>query len=69
METTAIDQSKLEAFVGRAIGDLAAGYGGVMVSLGSKLGLYKAMAGAGPLSSKELARTQPAAPSATCANG
>ena len=39
----------------RAIGDLAAGYTGVMVSLGSKLGLYKAMAGAGPLSAKEVA--------------
>jgi len=26
-----------------------------MVSLGSKLGLYKAMAGAGPINSKELA--------------
>lgn len=26
-----------------------------MVSLGSKLGLYKAMAGAGPISAKELA--------------
>jgi len=50
-----IDQAKLEAFVMRAVGDLSAGYGGVMVSLGSKLGLYKAMAGAGPLSSRELA--------------
>ena len=39
----------------RAIGDLSAGYGGVMVSLGHKLGLYKAMAGAGPLDSKEVA--------------
>jgi SAM-dependent methyltransferase len=39
----------------RAIGDLSAGYGGVMVSLASKLGLYKAMAGAGPISAKELA--------------
>jgi SAM-dependent methyltransferase len=50
-----IDQTKLDAFLARAVGDLSAGYGGVMVSLGSKLGLYKAMSGAGPLSSKELA--------------
>lgn len=50
-----IDQSKLEAFLMQALGDLSAGYGGVMVSLGNKLGLYKAMAGAGPLSAKELA--------------
>jgi SAM-dependent methyltransferase len=56
MDTAVIDQSKLEAFVMRAVGDLSAGYGGVMVSLGSKLGLYRAMAGAGPISAKELAQ-------------
>jgi ubiquinone/menaquinone biosynthesis C-methylase UbiE len=50
-----IDPAKLEALVGRAIGDISAGYGGVMVSLGNRLGLYKAMAGAGPLTSRELA--------------
>jgi SAM-dependent methyltransferase len=55
MNTTAIDQAKLEAFVMRAVGDLSAAYGGVMVSLGDKLGLYKAMAGAGPVSARELA--------------
>ena len=51
----AIDPIRLESFVNRALGDLSAGYGGVMVSLGNKLGLYKAMAGAGPLTSYELA--------------
>ena len=55
MQASAIDQAKLESFLGRAVGDLSAGYGGVMVSLGSKLGLYKAMSGAGPISSQELA--------------
>jgi SAM-dependent methyltransferase len=55
MDTPAIDQAKLEAFAMRTIGDLTAAYTGVMVSLGSKLGLYKAMAGAGPLSAEELA--------------
>jgi hypothetical protein len=55
MDAPVIDQTKLESFVMRAIGDLSAGYGGVMVSLGMKLGLYKAMAGAGPISPKELA--------------
>lgn len=50
-----IDTDKLNAFIGRALTDLSAGYGGVMVSLGHRLGLYKAMAGAGPLSSRELA--------------
>jgi SAM-dependent methyltransferase len=51
-----INQAKLEAFTMRAIGDLTAGYTGVMVSLGSKLGLYRALAAAGPLSAKEVAK-------------
>jgi len=55
MNSRAIDPTKLETFVMRAIGDISAAYGGVMVSLGNKLGLYKAMANAGPLSSRELA--------------
>lgn len=55
VDTAVIDQASLEAFVMRAVSDLSAGYAGVMVSLGSKLGLYKALAGAGPTSAKELA--------------
>jgi hypothetical protein len=51
-----VDQQKLNEFLERAVGDLAAGHGGVMVSLGRKLGLYKAMAGAGPLNSLEVAQ-------------
>jgi SAM-dependent methyltransferase len=54
MDALAFDQQKLNAFLGQAISDLSAGYGGVMVSLGHKLGLYKAMAGAGPLSAAQL---------------
>ena len=50
-----IDQTKLNSLLARAVGDLSAGYGGVLVSLGSKLGLYKALAGAGPVSASELA--------------
>ncbi|HEX6978916.1 MAG TPA: class I SAM-dependent methyltransferase [Alphaproteobacteria bacterium] len=55
IQTNAIDPAKLDAFLARAVGDLSAGYGGVMVSLGNRLGLYKAMAGAGPLSAREVA--------------
>jgi len=51
-----VDPQKLNAFLDRAVSDLAAAYGGVMVSLGRKLGLYEAMAGAGPLASHEVAR-------------
>lgn len=55
MNTTAINPAKLEAFIMRAVNDLSASYGGVMVSIGSKLGLYQAMTGAGPLSAGEVA--------------
>lgn len=55
MTFSAIDPQKLEAFVTRAVGDLTVAYTGVLVSLGTKLGLYQAMAGAGPLSSLEVA--------------
>lgn len=51
----AINEQKLNQFLQQAVSDLAAGYGGVMVGLGHKLGLYKAMAGAGPLTAHELA--------------
>jgi SAM-dependent methyltransferase len=50
-----VDPAKLDAMVGRVVSDLSAGYGGVMVSLGHRLGLYKAMAEAGPLTSRNLA--------------
>jgi SAM-dependent methyltransferase len=50
-----VNEQRLNEFVGKAVNDLAAGYGGVMVGLGHKLGLYRAMAGAGPLNSQEVA--------------
>jgi len=55
MDALTIDSQKLETFLNLAINDLSAGYGGVMVSLGHKLGLYQAMASAGPITSWELA--------------
>ena len=51
-----VDERKLNEFVEKAVTDLAAGCGGVMTVLGHKLGLYKAMANAGPLDSSELAK-------------
>lgn len=55
MQAPVVDQAKLNTFFMRALEDLSAGYGGVMVSLGSRLGLYKAMSGAGPITSRDLA--------------
>lgn len=51
----AVQERSTEAFLGQALGELAACYGGVMVSTGHRLGLYRALAGQGPLSSFELA--------------
>ena len=62
MDTMTIDRDKLNTFVTRAITDLSAGYGGVMVSLGHRLGLYKAMDGAGPVTAAELAARTRCAP-------
>ncbi|MDI2124635.1 class I SAM-dependent methyltransferase [Yinghuangia seranimata] len=53
---THIDQEKLERFVGQAVGDMAAAISGLLVHVGDRLGLYQAMAGAGPLTAEELAR-------------
>ncbi|HEV2972558.1 MAG TPA: class I SAM-dependent methyltransferase [Pirellulales bacterium] len=52
----AIDEAKMQAFLGQAVGDIGAAMSAVLALIGDKLGLYKAMAGAGPLSAAELAR-------------
>jgi ubiquinone/menaquinone biosynthesis C-methylase UbiE len=51
-----LDTTKLDAVVATALADLSGAQGGVMMNLGHRLGLYKALAGAGPLASGELAR-------------
>lgn len=52
----AIDQDKLNAFMGKAVGDIGAAMSANMVLLGDKLGLYKAMAKHGPVTPAELAK-------------
>lgn len=51
----AVDPDKLNEFVGRMVGDLGAAMSAALVVVGDKLGLYKQLASAGPLSSTELA--------------
>jgi SAM-dependent methyltransferase len=53
--TAILDESKVESFVGQALGELGATLNAALVVIGDRLGLYRAMAGAGPLSSAELA--------------
>jgi SAM-dependent methyltransferase len=50
-----IDESKLNAFLGQAIGEMGAAMNAALIVLGDRLGLYKAMAGAGPLTSAQVA--------------
>src|SRR6185437_2982913 len=54
-ETNPIDQARLEAFVGQAVTDMGAAISGLLLHIGDRLGLYKAMAGAGPITSATLA--------------
>lgn len=53
---TVLDEGKLNAFLGTMAGDVGAAFTAVLVDIGDKLGLYKAMAEAGPLSSEEIAK-------------
>src|SRR4051812_34130407 len=50
-----IDEQKLEAFMGRFVGDMGAAMTMPLVRLGERLGLYREMAHAGPMTSQELA--------------
>ncbi|HEX4306401.1 MAG TPA: class I SAM-dependent methyltransferase, partial [Solirubrobacterales bacterium] len=55
MAATEIDPAKLEAFMGQAVTDMAAAISAPLFVIGERLGLYKAMAGAGPMTSAEVA--------------
>jgi SAM-dependent methyltransferase len=54
-ETAPLDQSKLDAFVGRFLGDLGTALHLPTVLVGDRLGLYRAMAAGEPMSPAELA--------------
>lgn len=54
--TTEINDGELNEFLGRALGDIGAALSAALVVIGDRLGLYKAMAGAGPMTPAELAR-------------
>jgi 2-polyprenyl-3-methyl-5-hydroxy-6-metoxy-1,4-benzoquinol methylase len=51
-----IDEKKLNDLVGKVVCDVGAAMSAALVVLGDKLGLYKAMAEAGPVSPSDLAR-------------
>ena len=53
--STTIDETKLHAFMGQVMNDMGAIVSAPLMMIGEKFGLYKAMAGAGALTSQELA--------------
>jgi SAM-dependent methyltransferase len=55
-EPVEVDGDKLNQFVFRAVEEVGASLNAALVVMGDKLGLYRALAGAGPLSAVELAR-------------
>jgi 2-polyprenyl-3-methyl-5-hydroxy-6-metoxy-1,4-benzoquinol methylase len=55
VRTMAFNEAKLNQLMQKAVVDFGAVFHAALVLLGDELGLYKAMAGAGPLSSQELA--------------
>ncbi len=61
LDATTIDPTKLEAFVGQALGELGATLNAALVVMGDQLGLYRAMAGAGPMTAADLAQRTGAA--------
>jgi SAM-dependent methyltransferase len=50
-----LNEAKLHDFVMKAVGEMGAAMNAALIILGDRLGLYKAMAGAGPMTSQELA--------------
>src|SRR4249920_2655582 len=55
VQTAAINEDKLNAFMGQVVGELGATVNAGLIVIGDKLGLDKAMATVGPVSSAELA--------------
>jgi SAM-dependent methyltransferase len=53
--SSTINQARLMQILGQAVGEIGAAMNGALVLLGDRLGLYKAMAGAGPMTSDALA--------------
>src|ERR1700716_3242417 len=55
VQTSAINEDKLNAFMGQVVGELGATVNAGLIVIGDRLGLYKAMAESGPITSAELA--------------
>ena len=52
----AVSEEKLMGYVHQAVGDFGSILSGALINIGDKLGLFKAMAESGPITSQELAK-------------
>jgi 2-polyprenyl-3-methyl-5-hydroxy-6-metoxy-1,4-benzoquinol methylase len=53
--TPGFDEAKLNSFMEKVVGDMGAAMHAALIVIGDKLGLFRSMAGAGPLTPAELA--------------
>jgi SAM-dependent methyltransferase len=53
---TAIDETKLNDFLGKVVGDVGAAMSAALILLGDQLGLWRALATSGPVSPADLSR-------------
>jgi len=53
--TPAFDEAKLNSFMEKVVGDMGAAMHAALIVIGDKLGLFRSMAGAGPMAPAELA--------------
>ena len=51
-----VDSAKLMSFLGKALNDMGAAFQTALIVIGERLGLYRAMAGAGPMTPADLAK-------------
>jgi SAM-dependent methyltransferase len=56
VEAPAINEDRLNAFLGQMLGELGATVNAGLIVIGDQLGLYKAMDGAGPITAADLAQ-------------
>lgn len=54
--TLSVNEDKMHAFLGKVVGDFGASLSAALVYIGQKLGLYKAISEAGPVTPAELAQ-------------
>ena len=55
-QAQSINEDKMNAFLGKVVGDFGASLSSALVYIGQKLGLYQAMSDAGPVTPAELAQ-------------